>query len=216
VFRGVSFSNGRPALQADATVSRGALYATVFASTVATFSDGQGGESSSEVGLQAGWAPYWAGTQFDLGVVGYDYPGARDVASYGFFLTASRPMGPVDAQIGAWVTPHQSSIRNLRTGDTDDSLYVRARLRAPAVGGWATPMGEASVTGRVGWHQGAGVINLTNATDEYGLDGALTLTLQRGALSASVGLVATDFRSIYARGRDQAGTRAVLGLAWAF
>jgi uncharacterized protein (TIGR02001 family) len=216
VFRGVSYSNGKPALQGELVASHGGLYGVLFASTLSEFEDGQGGSSSTEIGAQIGWATDIEGMTVDLGVVGYDYPGASDVASYGLYLTASQPVGPVEAQLGAWVTPHQSSIRSLRTGETDDSLYLRARVRAPASGGWTTPLGSVSLTGSVGWHQGAGVINVTNATDEYGLDGALTLSVRRGAVLATVGLVATDFESIDGRGRNQAGTRGVASLAWVF
>ena len=69
VFRGVSLSDNRPAVQGGFDWSSDTFYAGTWASSLF---DGM------ELDLYAGWTPTTGPVSWDLGVIGYFYPGADD------------------------------------------------------------------------------------------------------------------------------------------
>lgn len=87
VFRGISQTDEKPALQADFNYTYAysenlSSYFGVFGSNV-DFNDGD--EASIEVDLYAGLKPKFAGFEFDAGVIAYLYPGASDALDYDYF-----------------------------------------------------------------------------------------------------------------------------------
>ncbi len=104
VFRGVTQTDGDPAIQAGIDLDEGAFYAGAWVSNV-DFGD----DTDFELDLYAGWAPQWQGTAFDLGVIVYTYPGATDAAGDQDFIElhagTARSYGPVTVDAGLYWTP---------------------------------------------------------------------------------------------------------------
>ncbi|MCB1511007.1 MAG: TorF family putative porin, partial [Hyphomicrobiaceae bacterium] len=75
VFRGFSQSRGDPAYQGGVDIGYGIFYAGVWGSGI----DFRGTpEASHEVDFYAGIKPTWGPVTFDLGVIYYSYPNAKD------------------------------------------------------------------------------------------------------------------------------------------
>jgi uncharacterized protein (TIGR02001 family) len=79
MFRGVSQTAERPALQVGADLSYGILYAGLWASNIDFGFNLDGARiAKAELDLYAGIKPTWGSLNFDFGVIYYAYPGARD------------------------------------------------------------------------------------------------------------------------------------------
>lgn len=81
VFRGISQTQEDPTLQGGVDIGYGIFYAGVWGSGV-DFVPGTGpGDASVEVDFYAGIKPVWGPLTFDLGVIYYAYPSAKDAAA---------------------------------------------------------------------------------------------------------------------------------------
>jgi len=101
VFRGVSQTEGDPALSIGVDAAQGVFYAGAWASTVAFVGDR---DTDAEIDFYAGVRPEYKGFNLDLGVVSYLYAGQLDGADYNYVelkAAASRAIGP--ATLGAAV-----------------------------------------------------------------------------------------------------------------
>ena len=82
VFRGVSQNAEDPALQGGVDLTYGIFYAGIWSSMVGFgLFDGNPGSTdvvTAEVDFYAGIKPVWGPLTFDLGVIYYAYPGAKD------------------------------------------------------------------------------------------------------------------------------------------
>jgi uncharacterized protein (TIGR02001 family) len=79
VFRGTSQTNQNPAVQASLDASYGIFYIGMWGSNVDFGGTGTGQELATvEIDYYAGLAPEWQGFSFDVGVIYYTYPGAKD------------------------------------------------------------------------------------------------------------------------------------------
>lgn len=76
VFRGISQTNGGPAIQGSMDYTNGMFYAGAWGSNVDF-----GGAESMELDLYAGITPTTGPISWDLSVVGYFYPGAADAGA---------------------------------------------------------------------------------------------------------------------------------------
>ena len=74
VWRGITQSDGEFAVQGGVDYTHGIFYAGVWASSVDDF----GVDASSELDAYFGITPSLGPVEFDLGVIGYFYPGASD------------------------------------------------------------------------------------------------------------------------------------------
>lgn len=72
VFRGLSYTNERPAAQGSVDVSYGIFSAGLWGSNVA-----DEGYEPAEMDIYANIKPAWGAITFDVGVIWYTYPGAR-------------------------------------------------------------------------------------------------------------------------------------------
>jgi uncharacterized protein (TIGR02001 family) len=84
VFRGISQTGNDPALQGGFDASWGWWYGGVWASNV-DFGDGD--PADLEIDLYTGIRPTWKSFTFDLGVIGYEYPG---VGTSGYDITEGK------------------------------------------------------------------------------------------------------------------------------
>jgi len=84
VFRGISQSGGDPAVQGGVDLSYGIFYMGVWASTIDFGTNVAGANvANAELDLYAGVKPVWGPLTFDLGVIYYAYPGAKDNVTVG-------------------------------------------------------------------------------------------------------------------------------------
>ncbi len=103
VFRGFSQSGENPALQGGVDVTYKWLYAGLWASGIDFGRDGNFPEKDVahvEVDLYAGIKPVVGPVTFDLGVIYYTYPNARDGGAF-----ASRELNYFELKLGASMSP---------------------------------------------------------------------------------------------------------------
>lgn len=137
-FRGISRSDGDPALQAQLTATLpGGLYAGGRGTSLKGVASG----ADAELDLYAGYnATLGPGTTIDAGVMSYVFPGGRGGSFYVEpYASVSHTIGPLEATLGAKYAPSQRAI-----GD-QDSLYLFGELEA---GIPATPV---TLTAQAGW-----------------------------------------------------------------
>lgn len=105
VFRGVTQTDERPALQVDLNTSwDNGFYAGAWASNV---DFGSGDSSNLELDLYAGWAGSAGAIDLDLGVIAYTYPGG-DSADQEFVelaASASHTISNLTFDVGAYYSP---------------------------------------------------------------------------------------------------------------
>lgn len=137
-FRGISRSNGDPALQAQLTLS---LPNGLYAGARGTTLKGLGNRADGELDLYGGYtAGLGAGTSIDAGLIYYVFPGAT--GSSGYFepyASLSHTLGPVEATVGAKYAPSQRAI-----GD-EDQLYLFGEVEA------GIPTTALTLTAQAGW-----------------------------------------------------------------
>lgn len=136
-FRGVSFSNLKPALQADLTLqTKDGLFASAWASNSAEYAG-----ADVELNLSAGWTGGLGPATAAAGVITYLYPGAAGSAVYEMFSTLSMQLGPVSGTVGGNWAPGQSNLRS-------SSRYVFGAVEA------GIPLTPFTLDARIGHERG--------------------------------------------------------------
>lgn len=142
-YRGLSQSDGDPALQGSVSLSHDSgLYGGVFASTLTdTLRPGD-----FELSAYAGYArEILLATELDVGVQYYAFPKNSGLAGADYveaYAAVRHTLGPVTAEAGAAYAPAQDALGG------DDSLYVYGNLSAGLI---ILPI---TVTGRLGHTSG--------------------------------------------------------------
>lgn len=142
-FRGISQSNGDPALQALLSADHvSGFYAGLFASTLSD--DPSPGEI--ELSAFAGYTREIAsGTNLDVGLQFYGFPNNGSLTDASYFepyASVAHTLGPVTAAIGAAYAPEQEALADR------DSLYVHGDLRG------GLPFSPVQFTARLGYTSG--------------------------------------------------------------
>lgn len=115
-FRGISLSDKDPAVQAEISVSHeSGFYGAVWASNTALTSSAA---DDLEVDLTLGFAKDVGNVSFDLGAVGYLYPGNSDFNYVELYSSIGTTVGPATVSVGAAYAPSQSNI------GSEDNIYV--------------------------------------------------------------------------------------------
>jgi uncharacterized protein (TIGR02001 family) len=142
-FRGISQTDGDPALQASGTIDHSSgLYVGGFASTLKDDTRPGEIELSGYVGYTREILP---STDIDIGVQLYGYPNNGSLTDASYFepyASLRHTLGPVTAEVGAAYAPEQDALAG------QDSLYVYADASA---GLFFLPV---TVTARVGYTSG--------------------------------------------------------------
>ena len=119
VFRGITQSRSDPAIQGSFDYTNGSFYAGVWGSSI-----NFGGDESLEADVYSGFRPSLGPVAFDLGVIGYFYPGAADDAA---------ELDYIEAKLGASITPVEHLTLGATayfspdfTGETGEALYTEA------------------------------------------------------------------------------------------
>lgn len=146
VFRGISQTGGNAAVQGGFDYTNGALYAGVWASNVDFAELGAG--SGTELDVYGGFRPQLGPVAFDLGVIGYFYPGVTDIQGGAF---GEGELDYVEGYIKASVEPVEGATLGVAafyspefTGETGSAYYLEANA--------AFAVSESiSVSGAVGY-----------------------------------------------------------------
>jgi uncharacterized protein (TIGR02001 family) len=113
VFRGISLSNNGPAIQGGADWSSDLLYAGVWASNVT---------EGIELDLYGGIKPTTGPVEWDLGFVGYFYPGADDdAAEFDYVELKVGASGSITEQLSVGASAYYAP-ENF--GDTGEAIYL--------------------------------------------------------------------------------------------
>jgi uncharacterized protein (TIGR02001 family) len=137
-FRGISRSDGDPALQGQLTLSLpSGLYAGARGTTLKSI----GNRADVELDVYAGYSiPLGLGSSLDAGLMYYAFPGATGRSGYFEpYATVSHTLGPVEASLGAKYAPDQTAIGG------EDQLYLFGEVEA---GLPATPLTLTAQAGR--------------------------------------------------------------------
>jgi uncharacterized protein (TIGR02001 family) len=147
VFRGLSQTGTYdPAVQGGLDLGLGPVYAGTWASNV-KFGNG----TDAEVDVYGGVRPAYAGFNFDLGVIGYLYPGAPSKAAAGFNTNyvelkgaVSHAVGPATVGAAVFWSPDYTF-----TAGNHDGVYYELNA--------SVPVKQFSLSGAVGhqWIEGS-------------------------------------------------------------
>lgn len=176
-FRGISQSNGDPAIQASVGVDHeSGFYAGGFASSLSDDMRPGEIELSGYVGYTREIA---SGTDIDLGVQLYGYPNNESLTNASYFepyAAVRHTLGPVTAELGAAYAPEQEALAD------NDSLYVHGGL----TGG--IPFTPVTIRARLGYTSGPA--RFTGFADY--LDWRVGAEYTRGPATLSLEYVDTD------------------------
>jgi uncharacterized protein (TIGR02001 family) len=156
VWRGVSQTDGKAALQGGIDYKKGLFYAGAWASNV-DFADSDGHKASTELDLYMGLTPTAGKFNFDFGVIAYTYPGADKGSDFNVSelkAAVSHPMGKGTVGLAFY----------LPTKSLEDPYY-EVNMAYPLSDKW-------TVSGALGNYEGAGY-----TTKNFGVTYAITPSL---------------------------------------
>jgi len=201
-FRGVSLSNGDPAVQAGITVShKSGFYIGTWSSSIHSADidvDGDGiGDGSvygdQELDLFGGWTgEVTPGLTLDAGLLYYVYPSGKigDANYWEPYASISGTAGPAKIKVGVAYDWKQKGLINL-AGNKDDNLYVYGNVDI------AVPSTPVTVSGHVGYTSGVLAPCYYCSGDKSGWDYSIGASLTvYGPLSASVSYVGVSGPSV--------------------
>jgi uncharacterized protein (TIGR02001 family) len=144
-FRGVSYSDERPAVQGGASASlKGGAYGSIWASSIEEYGGGADGKGATvELDYTVGRAFKTGRYDIDLGASLYTFPRGENVDYLEFPVSVSRAVAQWTWTLGAAYTPKQGALPD------EDNSYAFGR----AV--WARADGLVSVSGTAGYEHGA-------------------------------------------------------------
>ncbi|MEW4448673.1 TorF family putative porin [Qipengyuania sp. JC766] len=181
-FRGVSLSNGDPAIQGGIDVAHeSGIYVGTWASSI------EGGPSfgEMELDLYAGWSGDVAdGVGLDVGILYYLYPTENIDANVNYwepYASISGSLGPAEAELGIAYAWDQDSLGG-------DNLYVYTDFST------GVPNTPISLNAHIGYTDGVlAPPILAGTTDDTGFDYSIGASATFfGKLEASVAYVAVD------------------------
>ena len=143
-FRGVSLSDKDIALQGGFDLGTpSGFYVGTWGSSIENLTGSDGEDSELELDLYGGYGFEVENFAFDVGVLGYFYPGAEDLEYYEIYGSVGTTLGIVDTSVGIAFAPDQDNIGN------EENTYVYL------TGGM--PLGDSpfSLSGSIGYEDGA-------------------------------------------------------------
>jgi conserved hypothetical protein, proteobacterial len=145
-FRGLSLSNGDPAIQGGITVTHSSgLYVGTWASSITDVFGYAGNTGNTEVDLFAGYSrEVTPGLTADVGLLYYAYPGGHFGKAEFFepYASLSTTYGPAKVKVGVNYAWKQDATNN------DDNIYVYSNVDV------AIPSTPLTVSGHVGYTDG--------------------------------------------------------------
>ena len=186
-FRGVSFTDGDPALQGGIDIAHSSgFYIGTWASTIS------GGTPYGEIELDiyAGWSGDVSdGVSFDIGLLYYIYPTENELANalgvdtdyFEPYASISGDLGPVSATFGVAYAWEQNSLGN------DDNIYLYTDFET------AIPDTPITLTAHLGYTDGVFSTDTDSTSFDWGLGASFAVT---DGLSLGVNYVDTEGPSI--------------------
>lgn len=144
-YRGLSLSDGRPALQGSLTLEHDGLYGSLWGSTLGRIGD----PASSEIDVTAGYERELAGwVRLDVSATRFFYPafGGDDYSEATAAVTLTR--GSAEATGGLSYAPRQRTLRD-DAGRRHDNVYAFAGARYPV------PKTPLTLVAKAGYERGA-------------------------------------------------------------
>lgn len=188
-FRGVSQSDGDPAIQGGITVAhQSGFYVGAWASSIEF--GGTNVLGGQELDVFGGWSGEVAsGITLDGGLLYYVYPGADDGLNSDFFepyVSVSGDIGPAKVKVGAAYAWDQSALLD------QDNLYVYGNVD------FAIPNTPITLSGHLGYTDGVlAPPFLAGTADDSGLDWSVGASASLfGPLSVGVSYVGVEGPSI--------------------
>ncbi len=133
-YRGISLSGRDPAVQGSVDLSVAGFYAGVWASSIARFAD-----TNVEADVYAGYSGEAGGIGFDIGAIGYLYPGGDGTGDvYEATGSIAYTIGPARLKLAAAYAPDQKNLAG-------DNLYLSADAEIGIPG---TPLTATAQFGR--------------------------------------------------------------------
>ncbi|TNE33890.1 MAG: hypothetical protein EP350_03035 [Alphaproteobacteria bacterium] len=182
-FRGVSFSDGDPALQGGIDLAHSSgFYIGTWGSTIS----GGTPYGELEVDLYGGWSGDISdGVSFDAGLLYYVYPTENELANaldvdtdyFEPYASIGTSLGPVSATLGVAYAWDQASL-----GD-QDNLYISTDFEA------AIPNTPLTLTAHAGYTDGVFATQADGTSFDWGLGASYAVT---GSLSLGVNYVDTQ------------------------
>ncbi len=125
-FRGISQSDGGPAIQGGFDATYGIFYAGTWASSV-DFGD----DTTMEIDFYGGIAPHVGDTHFDLGVIAYIYPDSPELPTgtqnyVEFYAGVAQQFGPFEPSAKVYYSPDFY-------GETGGAFYVQGEVELEIV-----------------------------------------------------------------------------------
>ena len=186
-FRGVSFSDGDPALQGGIDLAHSSgFYVGTWGSTIS----GGSPYGELELDIYAGFGGELAeGVSFDVGLLYYIYPTENELADlvdvdtdyFEPYASVSGDLGPVSATLGVAYAWDQSSL-----GD-DDNLYLYTDFET------GIPNTPLSLTAHLGYTDGVFATQADGSSFDWGLGASYAVT---DSLSLGVNYVDTQGPSV--------------------
>jgi uncharacterized protein (TIGR02001 family) len=187
-FRGVSFSNEKPAIQPMLTIShKSGVYALLFASNIADY-----GGSNVEIDAGIGYSRKIGNITADISVLGYFYPGGTNVNFREIFGSLKAPVGKGHIKLNASYSPKQKSLGGL------DNLYLSAS--------GAMPLASAPLT------LNASIGHENGAFGDHKIDWSFGADIEIKGFTAGVKYMDTA----HATGIPRSGARAAFSLSRGF
>jgi uncharacterized protein (TIGR02001 family) len=185
-FRGVSFSNEKPAIQPMLTISHtSGIYALLFASNIADY-----GGSKVEIDAGIGYSRKIGNITADISVLGYFYPGGENVNFREIFGSLSAPVGKGHVKLNASYSPKQKNLGGL------DNLYVSISGAMPLA---STPF---TLNASIGHEKGAFGDNKIDWTLGTDIDiSGFTFGVKYMDTSHSIGIPRSGARAVFSISR---------------
>jgi uncharacterized protein (TIGR02001 family) len=182
-FRGVSLSDGDPAIQGGITVTHDSgFYIGTWASSLGDSTAGVYGDM--ELDVFGGWSgDVSEGLGLDVGLLYYAYPtnpAGVDAEFFEPYVTVTGTLGPVTAKVGANYAWDQSAL-------ADDSLYLRTDLSA------GIPNTPISLNAHLGYTDGAFSFDPDGESFDWSLGATATVL---GSLTLGVSYVGVEAPSV--------------------
>ncbi|MFZ1741930.1 MAG: TorF family putative porin [Pontixanthobacter sp.] len=185
-FRGISFSDGDPALQGGIDIAHSSgLYVGTWASTIS----GGSPYGEMELDIYGGWSGEVSdGVSVDVGLLYYIYPTENELANFlgvdtDYFepyASISGSLGPVSATLGAAYAWKQNSVGN----GSEDNIYIYTDFET------AIPNTPLTLTAHLGYNDGPfSVATADNTQFDWGIGASYAVT---DSLSLGVNYVDTQ------------------------
>ena len=173
-FRGISYSNLDPAVQASLTMNTApGFFVAMWGSSIAEYAG-----SNTEIDIYGGWTGALGPTTTTVGLYTYNYPGSSGTFVYELYGSVAMPMGPVTGTIGLNWAPGQDNLRS-------SSRYLYGTLSAAIPG---TPI---SLTGTLG-HERGGLVADELGTTTQKLDWQIGATITYAPVTLGIAYVGND------------------------